>query len=190
MPQGSVLGPALFLIFVADASDMVKNFISLYADDTKLHSYILDAHSPDDAHTTLSLQEDLNILAGWCESMQMSYNLDKCHIIHMGKHNPEHQYTLPKVVNYKKTANYISYDLKFHNLAKVLEEKDLGVIVDSELNFRKHISEKISKANTMLFLSPKSGARISISDRVLPNASVNLSHRTTQLRPHRPRHQR
>ena len=152
VPQGSVLGPALFLIFVADASDMVKNFISLYADDTKLHSYILDAHSPDDAHTSLSLQEDLNILAGWCESMQMSYNLDKCHIIHMGKHNSEYQYTLPKVVNYKKTANYISYDLKFHNLAKVLEEKDLGVIVDSKLNFRKHISEKISKANTMLFL--------------------------------------
>ena len=41
VPQGSVLGPALFLIFVADASDIVKNFISLYADDTKLYSYML-----------------------------------------------------------------------------------------------------------------------------------------------------
>ena len=151
VPQGSVLGPALFLIFVADASTMIRNFISLYADDTKLFSYIMEANAAN-IHTSASLQEDLNILAVWCDQMQMSYNIDKCHSLHLGNHNLKPIYTLPKMSNYKKTSGGISYTYNFHKLQQVQEEKDLGVVVDDKLLFRKHISGKISKANSMIFL--------------------------------------
>ena len=152
VPQGSVLGPALFLIFVADSSSLVKNFISLYADDTKLFSYILENSAADTDHTTDSIQEDLNKLALWCDNMQMSYNIDKCHSLHMGIRNKKHQYTLPKMSDIKKTAHSISYNYTFHTLKQVDEEKDLGVTIDSGLKFRKHMSEKISKANSIIYL--------------------------------------
>ena len=152
VPQGSVLGPALFLIFVADASAMVKNFISLYADDTKLYTYIMESNAADNIHTSASLQEDLNILAIWCDRMQMSYNIDKCHTLHLGSQNQKPTYTLPKMSNTIKTTGGMSYTYTFHNLSQVQEEKDLGVIVDDKLLFRKHISMKISKANSMIFL--------------------------------------
>ena len=150
VPQGSVLGPALFLIFVADVADIVKNFISLYADDTKLFSYILD--SQDSLHTHLSIQEDINILCQWSDSMQMSFNVDKCHRLHMGSGNINYNYTLPKMSNVKKTQSATSYTYTFHPLKHVLNEKDLGVTVDEKLNFKLHISQKIAKANTMIYL--------------------------------------
>ena len=151
VPQGSALGPALFLIFVADASAIVKNFCSLYADDTKLFTYIMEAAALNE-HTAISLQLDLNILAVWCDLMQMSYNIDKCHSLHLGNNNKKFNYTLPKMTNTKKSTNSISYDYTFHSLQKVKEEKDLGVVVDENLNFRKHISGKIAKANSLVFL--------------------------------------
>ena len=152
VPQGSVLGPALFLIFVADASEIIKNFISLYADDTKLFTYILEASCVDNLHTAESLQLDLNILAVWCDTMQMSYNIAKCHSLHLGKHNPRNTYVLPKMTNIKKTSGGTSYDYTFHKLDHVEQEKDLGVVVDEKLQFRNHMSAKIAKANTMIYL--------------------------------------
>ena len=152
VPQGSIIGPAMFLIFVADSSSIVKNFISLYADDTKLFSYLLEAASAEDSHTAASIQEDINTLAIYCDSMQMSYNVEKCHVLHLGKHNKHHKYTLPKMANIKKTSSSISYDYIFHTLEAVQEEKDLGVRVDHQLKFRNHINEKVRKANSMIFL--------------------------------------
>ena len=151
VPQGSVLGPALFLIFVADVTPLVQNFVSLYADDTKLFSYILESATAM-IHTEVSLQTDLNNLAIWCDLLQMSYNIEKCHRLHLGKNNKCYKYSLPKMSNIQRKLNSISYDYTFHTLQQVSEEKDLGVTVDSSLNFRKHISSKISKANSILFL--------------------------------------
>ena len=150
VPQGSVLGPALFLIFVADVTHIIQNFISLYADDSKLFSYILDSDS--NQHTQDSLQKDINQLCQWSDKMQMSFNVDKCHILHLGQQNTHYDYLLPKMSNFKQTASYCSYTYTFHPMKKVTDEKDLGVVVDDKLNFKKHISQKISKANTMIFL--------------------------------------
>ena len=147
VPQGSVLGPVLFLIFVADIAPLVKNFISLYADDTKLYSYLLDSN-----HTSESIQEDINILSSWSQRMQMSFNPDKCVSLHMGKNNPKYSYSLPKIYSTVIKPNSTCYTLYFHPLKKVKEEKDLGVTVDADLNFKKHISQKIAKANSMLYL--------------------------------------
>ena len=52
----------------------------------------------------------------------------------------------------KQTQNSMSYNYTLHNLTQVKEEKDLGVIIDENLKFRKHIAEKVSKANTIIYL--------------------------------------
>ena len=150
VPQGSVLGPALFLIFVADVADIVQNFISLYADDSKLFSYLLDSN--DHQYTQISLQEDINMLCQWSDRMQMSFNVDKCHRLHMGSNNTEYHYHLPKISDMKKTRSSTSYTYTFHPLKKVTSEKDLGVTVDDKLNFKLHISQKVAKANSMIYL--------------------------------------
>ena len=150
VPQGSVLGPALFLIFVADMAPLIQNFISLYADDSKLFTYMQDSH--EHMHTEQSLQEDINSLSRWSETMQMSFNVDKCHALHIGSSNRNYTYTLPKVSAETKTINSIGYTYTLHPLKNVQEEKDLGVIVDEKLSFKSHISSKISKANSMIHI--------------------------------------
>ena len=112
----------------------------------------MDCYAANNLHTTTSLQEDLNILAVWCDLMQMSYNIEKCHTLHLGHNTQKATYTLPKMSNIKKTPSGLSYYYNFHMLKQVQEEKDLGIVVDDKLQFRKHISNKISKANTMIFL--------------------------------------
>ena len=146
VPQGSVLGPVLFLIFISDMTPLLNNFVSIYADDTKLFSYILDNQS------AISIQEDLNKLAEWSMKMQMSFNPDKCHRMHLGHNNNRYSYSLPKVYSTVEKSRSISYTFYFHQLEEVQQEKDLGVIVDNKLKFKAHISLKISKANSMLYL--------------------------------------
>ena len=158
VPQGSVLGPTLFLLYVSQISSLIKNFTSLFADDTKIFSYLLRLHEnlPEAAdvhlHTTTSLQEDLNSITEWSEKFQMSFNLSKCHILHLGHKNPNATYTMYKQHNIHKTKNCISYLLQFHTLDAVEEEVDLGITVDNKLKFTKHVNTKISKANKILGL--------------------------------------
>ena len=146
VPQGSVLGPVLFLIFISDMTPLIQNFVSIYADDTKLFSYLLDNQ------TASTVQEDLNMLAEWSQKMQMSFNPDKCHRMHMGLSNKQYKYFLPKIYSTVEKSNSISYTFYFHQLQEVQQEKDLGVVVDNKLKFKTHISQKISKANSMLYL--------------------------------------
>ena len=150
VPQGSVLGPALFLLFVADVAPLVNNFVTLYADDSKLFNSIYENNTSDES--IQSIQNDINTLSLWADNMQMSFNVDKCHALHLGHNNKNHVYTLPKMSNIKKGTDHTSYTYTFHNLKNVDEEKDLGVIMDNDLNFKSHISHKISKANSMIYL--------------------------------------
>ena len=150
VPQGSVLGPVLFLIYVSDISGLVKNFISLFADDTKLYTYLLKEAADADKHTPQSVQNDINLIAHWSEMMQMNFNIEKCHSLHMGSNNTKHQYTIPRQSDTVSKENSYAYSYTFHNLSQVTEEKDLGVTVDEELKFKKHIEDKIATANKML----------------------------------------
>ena len=127
VPQGSVLGPVLFLIYISGVTSLVENFISLFADDSKLFSKILDDSSID------TLQQDIQALSEWSEKMLMKFNVDKCHVLHLGSNNQDHHYYMPN-------ASRLTYP----TLQTVEDEKDLGVIVDSRLNFHKHMNAKIS----------------------------------------------
>ena len=111
------------------------------------HTAEADIHN---LYSSESIQADINAVASLSDKMQMKFNIDKCHTLHLGHNNPKHQYTIPTQTNTKSTTTSTSYNLNFHNLTQVSEEKDLGVTVDEKLNFYKHIEGKINKANQML----------------------------------------
>jgi len=78
VPQGSVLGPLSFIIFVNDIPDVVSSIMSTFADDTRLYCIVK------------SLQDelaDLNNVMGWAEESKFSFNFDKCHSMSIG-HSP------------------------------------------------------------------------------------------------------
>ena len=131
IPQGSILGPILFILFVNDIPELIKSIILMYADDTKLISAIL-SDSP-----TNSLASDLKLLEEWSEKFQMKFHPNKCHVMHFGSKNPMHDYTMRK-------------DNELHTLEKVSSEKDLGITIDNKLKFSEHINAKINKANQIV----------------------------------------
>ena len=72
-PQGTILGPILFLIYINDISGCVKSKIKIFADYTKIYRKIKDPISD-----TAALQSDLHSLSGWAATWQMTFNADKC----------------------------------------------------------------------------------------------------------------
>ena len=135
VPQGTVLGPLLFTIFVSDMPDQVSNFISLFADDTKIYAYLLE---DEDGQVSSNLQDDITNLQEWANKMQMRFHPDKCKCMHLGKHNPHHTYRMT------------TPDGKIHNITATSKEKDLGVLIDDELSFAAHIQAQVNKANSVL----------------------------------------
>ena len=128
IPQGSVLGPILFLVFINDLPEIVENITKLFADDTKVYKEI---SSESDI---LSLQADIDALDEWSETWQIKFNASKCKCMHLGKNNKQHEYSMGKGDSTNKIEN-------------TKEEKDLGVLFDNELRFTSHIQEKVKKAN-------------------------------------------
>ena len=83
IPQGSVLGPILFLIYVNDIPEMVNCSIKMFADDTTLFRTV---KSIDDCNI---LQNDLDTLSQWTNEWLLT-NVDKCKVMHIGKNNPKY----------------------------------------------------------------------------------------------------
>src|SRR6218665_1894264 len=88
VPQGSVLGPLLFVLFINDIDDGILSKISKVADDTKLYIAVGDDQEAD------ILREDLRRMFRWSQDWQMLFNLEKCSVMHMGKGNQELSYVM------------------------------------------------------------------------------------------------
>ncbi|XP_076061759.1 uncharacterized protein LOC143037434 isoform X1 [Oratosquilla oratoria] len=133
VPQGSVLGPLLFIVYINDIDHGLKSTVSKFADDTKLCGVAND-HS-----NQLDIQEDLDKLQQWSEKWLMKFNTSKCKVMHLGKNNSKYDYKL------------------FGNsLTKVDSEKDLGVIISNDLKSSKQCISASEKANKILGLIARS----------------------------------
>ena len=133
IPQGSVLGPLLFVVFINDMPDEVKfNVCKLFADDCKLYGTV-------DKASENKLQLDLSNLERWSEKWQLPFNASKCKVMHFGYRNPNH-----------------SYHLNDHLLESTHSEKDLGVNIDDSLKFHVHTAAASKKANQILGAIKKS----------------------------------
>lgn len=133
VPQGSVLGPLLFVVYINDLPAILKNDCRLYADDSKIIS-VVDTNELE----VNSLQEDLFELAKWCLKWSMELNIDKCKVMHIGKQNPKRQYWVPTAEGGKKFLGETSC------------ERDLGIIVSDDLEYEKQVEYSVAKANKML----------------------------------------
>ena len=134
IPQGSILGPILFTIFINDLPDCVSSYCKIFADDTKIYNV---------TEKNGDLQADLDRLVDWSDSWQLFFNASKCKTIHYGKDNPEYNFTMEQ--NGGRVAVHVGE-----------EEKDLGVIFDRQLKFDKHIHNAVTKANQMLGIIKRS----------------------------------
>ena len=105
VPQGSVLGPVLFLIFINDLLDNIRSSVRLFADDCVLYRNI---KSPIDMQI---LQDDLNSLAQWVTDWQMKFNVAKCHSMRVARHLPDKHilfdYTLQQKLEQVQSANIL-----------------------------------------------------------------------------------
>jgi ribonuclease P/MRP protein subunit RPP40 len=129
IPQGSILGPLLFIIYINDLVDKCHNSeILLYADDARLYRHIK-------THTDCTdLQNDLVRLNCWVDEWMLKLNVNKC-----------------KVVSYGRNIDYkFEYKVADTLLERLDSFKDLGVTFDTKLKFSSHIDEKINNAYQIL----------------------------------------
>ena len=85
VPQGSVIGPSDFTFFINDLPDKLVHKVKLYADDSKLIGIIKKKSDH------LTIQNDIDKMQNWANDWQMSFNYDKCKVMHFGKTNPKRQ---------------------------------------------------------------------------------------------------
>ena len=134
VPQGSVLGPLLFLLFINDMPSVVSENckIRLFADDSLVYQHIQCQSDAD------QLQLDLDNLANWADTWQMKFNVSKC----------EHMSIV------RQPDKHVAHTYKFNDtmLKDVDSIKYLGVNIDNRLSFDNHIQEISKKATNILHL--------------------------------------
>ena len=126
VPQGSVLGPLLFLSYVNDLPDLMVSECRLFADDTLLFN------SRDNKAV---LQQDLNVLQRYANDWQLTFNVSKCAVLSVGE-----------------SKSRISYFLCDQRLNNVDSHPYLGIELQNNLKWEKHYVKIIGKANRTLYM--------------------------------------
>ena len=125
VPQGSVLGPLFFNLFVNDITDHIdpSTTVKLFADDLKLYSTYTNI-------APANLQNQLNIIQHWSNTWQLRISYTKCHILTLGSH------TISNI-----------FHLDNNSITEVDSMNDLGITIDARLKFNKHINNIVNIAN-------------------------------------------
>ena len=129
VPQGSVLGPSLFLYYINDMPESIKSKIRLFADDTIMYLAIVN-----DADYK-SLQNDLSNLQEWETRWKMAFHPQKCQVLSVTK---------------KKSTIIHDYKLHGHTLEHVKSAKYLGCTINDNMEWGEHINNITNKANQKL----------------------------------------
>ena len=129
VPQGSVLGPLLFVAYINDLPSKLLSQCNLFADDSKIYNIV------DNALNIQKLQDDINKCSEWADEWKMEFHPHKCKVLHFGSKNTENEYVIGN--NKIMPANY---------------EKDLGVTISDDLKWTEHIKICANKANRMIGL--------------------------------------
>jgi hypothetical protein len=151
IPQGSVLGPLLFAIFINDLpSHCSLSDIFLFADDAKMFKHILSSED------SVVLNSSCQNLYDWCEQWLMKLNINKCKVLSVG-HRVD--------TDFKYGFNIAN--VGFVELEHVDVMLDLGVMVDTELSYKQHITSKINKAYQMIGILNRNFKHLSKSSFML-----------------------
>ncbi len=129
VPQGSVLAPVMFIVYINDLPVGIQNYMNMFADDAKIRRRIRNL---DDCH---ALQENLDKISIWSTTWQMEFNVNKCHVMECGtgEHRPHTTYTLCE-----------------KSLKNSDKERDLGVVLDRKLSPEDHIKNIVRGAYATL----------------------------------------
>ena len=126
VPQSSVLGPLLFILFTSDLAQLTKTS-EVFADDTKLFS------KTSSQTNFVDLQDRLHLVYEWSNTWLLKLNISKCCVIHYGKTNPMYSYFLQNNQGINES------------LRSSVKERDLGVIFTSNLKWSTYIQSVVSK---------------------------------------------
>lgn len=129
VPQGSVLGPLLFNIFINDLCRILKCEFLLFADDLKIY---IKFRTQEDA---IRLQNDIDKLYEWSVINKLLLNIEKCHVV---------------IFSNKIVPSQQLYRINTLPLAQRSSVNDLGVIFDDKLKFDEHVNSIVKKSNSML----------------------------------------
>ena len=164
IPQGSVLGPVLFLLYINDLPDNVTSNVYMFADDTKIYR-------PMTSHEdTTILQNDLDCLQSWSTKWLLNFNLHKCKVMSITKstacsHDSADYYLINQSSKTSSTP-----------ILRCTEEIDMGVVFDTKLSFRNHIYMSINKANRLLGIIRRSFCALDNTSFTLLYKAIVRSH--------------
>ena len=139
VPQGSILGPLIFLIYINDLSDDPSTNAKLFADDTSLFSVVRNINT-----SAVHLNNDLRKISNWAFQWKMSFNPD-----------PTKQ--AQEVIFSRKHQKISHPSIYFSNnpIESVSSQKHLGMILDNKLNFQERIKNIVTKVNKTIELLQK-----------------------------------
>jgi hypothetical protein len=147
VPQGTVLGPILFLVYINDLADYLEHSrLRLFADDSIIYKEI---HSDADCQL---LQDDLNKTLAWEKDWLMAFHPDKCNVLSITQsRNPiRHQ-----------------YKMHHHTLEQVKSTEYLGVTIQDDLHWNEHVQKSVKKSNQMLGMLRRNLWKASIRSKTL-----------------------
>lgn len=129
VPQGAVLAPLMFLIYINDMTKDVNSYMNMFADDAKIMRHVRNVDC------CRELQEDLDKIDKWSKEWKMDFNTKKCHVMEMGR---------------STRRPHWEYKLGESTIVKSKKEKDLGVIVREDLSSENHINKIVGETYGLL----------------------------------------